>query len=303
MSSSARATLIGASALLLWGTLAILTIGTGAVPPFQLVAMAFSLGSLIAVVNWLWRGQAILPRLKQPPGAWLLGVAGLFGYHFFYFLALRLAPPLEANLLNYLWPLLIVLFAALLPGEVLRPRHLLGGLAGLAGAALLIVKGGAVRFEGRYLLGYGAALACGVIWAGYSVLNRRYRQVPSDAVGGFCAATALLALLCHLAFERTVWPEGWQWAAVLAMGLGPVGAAFFVWDLGCKHGNLRALGAMAYGVPLLSNGLLIAFGRGALSWRVAAAAALIIGGAALGAGDLIRRRRRTGGESGPPAAA
>ncbi|OIR07956.1 aromatic amino acid exporter YddG [mine drainage metagenome] len=303
MFSSARATLIGALALLLWGTLAILTLWSGAVPPFQLVAMAFSLGFLIALVNWLVRGQAIWPRLKQPVGAWLLGVAGLFGYHFFYFLALRLAPPLEANLLNYLWPLLIVLFAALLPGEVLRPRHLLGALAGLAGAALLIVKSGGVRFEGRYALGYGAALACGVIWAGYSVLNRRYREVPSDAVGGFCAATALLALACHLAFEKTVWPEGWQWAAVLAMGLGPVGAAFFVWDLGCKHGNLRALGAMAYGVPLLSNGLLIAFGRGVLSWRVAAAAALIIGGAALGAGDLVRRRRRTGGESGPPAAA
>ncbi len=303
MFSSARATLIGALALLLWGTLAILTLWSGAVPPFQLVAMAFSLGFLIALVNWLVRGQAIWPRLKQPAGAWLLGVAGLFGYHFFYFLALRLAPPLEANLLNYLWPLLIVLFAALLPGEVLRPRHLLGALAGLAGAALLIVKSGGVRFEGRYALGYGAALACGVIWAGYSVLNRRYREVPSDAVGGFCAATALLALACHLAFEKTVWPEGWQWAAVLAMGLGPVGAAFFVWDLGCKHGNLRALGAMAYGVPLLSNGLLIAFGRGVLSWRVAAAAALIIGGAALGAGDLVRRRRRTGGESGPPAAA
>jgi len=288
---SSRATMIGATALLLWSTLAILTSWTGQVPPFQLVAMAFAMGSLIALVNWTVKGQAILPRLKQPLGAWVLGVAGLFGYHFFYFLALRLAPPLEANLLNYLWPLLIVLFSALLPGEHLHFRHIAGALAGMGGAVLLITKSGGASFDPRYLLGYGAAVACGVIWAGYSVLNRRYKQVPSDAVGGFCAATALLALVCHLAFEQTVWPEGWQWLAVLALGTGPVGVAFFVWDHGCKHGNIRALGAMAYAVPLLSNGLLIVFGRGDLTLRVAGAAALIIGGAILGTGDLISWRR------------
>ncbi|HVI50734.1 MAG TPA: EamA family transporter [Candidatus Sulfotelmatobacter sp.] len=292
MSASPRATMIGASALVLWSTLAVMTAWTGKVPPFQLVAMSFAIGSVIAVINWTIRGQAILPRLKQPAGAWALGVAGLFGYHFFYFLALRLAPPLEANLLNYLWPLLIVLFSALLPGEKLLPRHIAGTLAGMGGAVLLITKSGGASFDSRYALGYGSAALCGVIWGAYSVLNRRYKDVPSDAVGGFCAATAVLALLCHLAFEQTVWPEGWQWLAVLVLGTGPVGVAFFVWDHGCKHGNIRALGAMAYGVPLLSNGLLIAFGQGELTWRVIGAALLIIGGAALGAGDLLSFRKK-----------
>lgn len=294
MESAARATMIGAVALLLWSTLALLTALAGPIPPFQLVAMAFALASLIALVNWTVRGQAILPKLRQPLGAWALGVVGLFGYHFFYFLALQWAPPLEANLLNYLWPLLIVLFSTFLPGERLRPRHLLGAAAGMGGAVLLIAKGGGIGFDPRYLVGYGAAIACGVIWSAYSVLNRRYKDVPSDAVGGFCAATALLALLCHLGFEQTVWPAGWeQWLAVLVLGLGPVGAAFFVWDYGCKHGHIRALGAMAYGVPLISNGLLIVFGRGELTWRVVVAGLLIIGGAALGAGDLVRFKRRT----------
>jgi drug/metabolite transporter (DMT)-like permease len=218
-------------------------------------------------------------------------VAGLFGYHFFYFVALRLAPPVEANLLNYLWPLLIVLFSALLPGARLAPRHILGATAGLAGAAILIAGQGAV-FESRFALGYAAAVACGVIWSAYSVLNRRYRDVPSDAVGGFCAATAVLALVCHLALEPTVVPHGWQWAAMAALGLGPVGAAFYAWDFGCKHGDIRALGTLAYAVPLVSNGLLIASGRGMLDWRVAAALALIVGGAAIGAGDLWRGRGR-----------
>lgn len=288
--ASPRATAIGALAIVMWSTLALLTAESGVVPPFQLVALAFGIAAATSMVFWLARGRNPLRVLRQPAGAWALGVAGLFGYHFFYFLALRQAPPLQANLLNYLWPLLIVLFSAFLPGEHLRPRHVLGGLAGMSGAALLVMQGGEAGFRSEHALGYAAAAACAVVWAGYSVLNRRFREVPTDAVGGFCAATAVLALLCHLAFEVTAWPAGWQWGAVLGLGLGPVGAAFFVWDYGVKHGNIRALGVLSYATPLLSTALLIAFGRGVLSASVAVAALLIIGGAVIGAGDVFRRQ-------------
>ncbi|HVO14667.1 MAG TPA: DMT family transporter [Alphaproteobacteria bacterium] len=274
----------------MWATLALLTTLTGAVPPFQLVAMAFAVAFLLALVGWVARGRSILSVLRQPPPVWALGVAGLFGYHFFYFLALRQAPAVEASLINYLWPLLIVLFSALLPGERLRWFHVLGAAAGLVGTALLIAGGGAAGFAAAHWLGYLAAFACAFVWSGYSVLSRRFGQVPTDAVGGFCGATAVLAALCHLLFETTVWPVGAEWLAVLALGMGPVGAAFFVWDHGVKHGDIRALGAFAYAAPLLSTVLLIAFGRGAPSWRIAAACVLITGGAALAAGDLLRRR-------------
>lgn len=288
--SSPRATAIGALAIVMWSTLALLTAESGVVPPFQLVAMAFGIAAATALVVWLARGRNPLQVLRQPVGAWVLGVGGLFGYHFFYFLALRQAPPLQANLLNYLWPLLIVLFSAFLPGERLRPRHVLGGVAGMCGAALLVIQGGDAGLRAEHALGYGAAAIGAVVWAGYSVLNRRFRSVPTDAVGGFCAATAVLALLCHLTFETTAWPAGWQWGAVLGLGLGPVGAAFFVWDYGVKHGNIRALGVLSYATPLLSTGLLILFGRGVLSAGVAVAALLIIGGAVIGAGDVFRRQ-------------
>lgn len=286
----ARATLVGGSAVLMWAALALLTTLTGAVPPFQLVAMAFAIAFLLALGSWVARGRPIRAVLRQPLAVWALGVGGLFGYHFFYFLALRQAPAVEASLINYLWPLLIVLFSALLPGERLRWFHVLGAAAGLAGTVLLIAGGGAAGFAAAHWLGYLAAFACAFVWAGYSVLSRRFGQVPTDAVGGFCGATAVLAALCHLLFETTVWPAGAQWLAVLALGVGPVGAAFFVWDHGVKHGDIRALGAFAYAAPLLSTILLIAFGRGAPSWRIAAACVLITGGAALAAGDLLRRR-------------
>lgn len=282
-----RATLVGASAVLMWATLALLTTLAGPLPPFQLVAMAFAIAFVIGIAWPVARGRPPLAALGQPWPVWLLGVGGLFGFHLLFFLALQLAPPVEANLINYSWPLLIVLFSALLPGERLRAWHVGGAAMGLAGAVLLL-SGHGVALEGRHALGYAAALASAVTWAGYSVLSRRVGAVPTEAVAGFCGATAALAFLCHLAFERTVWPEGGGWLAVAALGLGPVGLAFFVWDHGVKHGDIRALGAFAYAAPLLSTLLLLAAGAGAADWRVAAACLLIVGGAVLAARDLFR---------------
>jgi drug/metabolite transporter (DMT)-like permease len=291
-----RATLIGGVAVLLWATLALLTTATGPVPPFQLVALTFAVAFLLAAGKWtveiLAGDRSVLDRLRQPPAVWLLGVGGLFGYHFFYFLALGNAPAVDASLIAYLWPLLIVVFSALLPGERLRWFHLLGAAAGLVGAALLVLHkagGSGLAMRSEFALGYLAALACALTWSGYSVLSRRFGRVPTDVVGGFCGATAVLGLLCHMAFEETRWPEGIGWLAVLGLGLGPVGAAFFVWDHGVKHGDIKALGAFSYAAPLLSTVLLIAFGRAEASWTVAAACLLIVGGAVLASRDVWRR--------------
>lgn len=288
-----RATLIGGIAVLLWATLALLTTATQPVPPFQLVALTFAIAFLLALGKWLAAqlngGPPVLSHLRQPLRVWLVGVGGLFGYHFFYFTALAHAPAVDASLIAYLWPLFTVLFSALLPGERLRWWHVAGSLAGLAGAALLVTRGGGLSIDPRYLIGYLAAFACALTWPAYSLLSRRLGQVPSNAVGGFCGATALLGLACHLLLEETRWPDGAGWLAVLALGLGPVGAAFFVWDHGVKRGDIRALGAFAYAGPLLSTLLLIGFGRAEASALLAVSCALIVGGAMLAARDMWRR--------------
>jgi len=286
-----RATAIGASAILIWSSLALLASSVGAIPPFQLVAMAFTLAFAVGVAGSLALGRDPIGPLRQPLRVWLIGIVGLFGYHLFYFLSLRLAPPIEANLLNYLWPLLIVLFSALLPGERLTRAHLLGALAGLLGTALLVTGGQGVAVRAEAVPGYLAAVACAVIWAGYTVLSRRFGSVPTEAVGGFCLATAVLALLCHLSFETTVVPRGWEWAAIAAMGIGPVGGAFFIWDHGVKHGDIQALGTLAYATPLLSTALLILAGRAESTWVVWLACALIISGALIASHSLLRPRK------------
>lgn len=284
------ATLAGGTAVLLWALLALFTTWASGIPPFQLVSLCFTVAALIGFGVIARKGRAGWQSLRQPAGAWALGSFGLFGYHFFYFMALGNAPAVEASLIAYLWPLLIVVFSALLPGERLRWFHVTGALLGLAGAGLLVTKGQGLAFDTRYGLGYLAAVACALTWSIYSVANRRFGSVPTDTVAGFCAAAALLGFISHALFETWVMPTATQWGAILLLGLGPVGAAFFVWDYGTKHGHIQALGALAYGAPLLSTLLLIAFGQAEATWSVALACGLIVGGALLASLELLRRR-------------
>lgn len=282
-----RATLFGFAAILMWSLLALLTVASGTVPPFQLAALTFTMGGAIGAV-WVTRSGS-WRALRQKPQVWLLGVGGLFGYHALYFLALRLAPPAEAGLLNYFWPLLIVLFSGLLPGEHLRWHSIAGGLLGLAGTVILFLgKGIAPALE--YVAGYSAAFCAAFVWAGYSVLSRRFVGVPTAAVAGFCLATAALAALCHLAFETTVWPaNAGQWLAVAALGIGPVGIAFYVWDIGVKRGDIRLLGVASYAAPLLSTFFLVLAGFAEASVTLWFSALLIAGGGLLAAKDMLRR--------------
>jgi drug/metabolite transporter (DMT)-like permease len=283
------ATLIGLTAILMWSLLSVLTVATGKIPAFQLAAMTFAIGAAVALASFLFRPSAF-GALKQPLVAWVVGVGGLFGYHALYFLALRFAPPAEAGLLNYLWPLLIVLFSSLLPGERLAPHHIIGALLGLAGTVLLLV-GNLGGFAPGQVPGLAAAFVAAFVWAAYSVMSRKLKAVPTDAVAGFCLATALLAALVHLMVETTVWPETLgQWLAIIALGVGPVGAAFFVWDIGMKRGDIRVLGAASYATPLLSTLFLILAGFAQATATIAIAAVLIAGGGLIAAKDMVLRK-------------
>jgi drug/metabolite transporter (DMT)-like permease len=273
------ATATGFAAILLWSLLALFTAASGSVPPFQLAATTFLVGGLVGVASWIARPWGIM-ALRQKPVVWALGIGGLFGYHALYFAALRLAPPAEAGLIAYLWPILIVLFSAFLPGERLQATHVAGALFGFAGVVVLIAGRGSLDVRTEFLPGYLCAFACAFVWAGYSVLSRRFRDVPTDAVTGFCIATAALSLACHLLFETTIWPaQASQWLAILALGIGPVGAAFYVWDIGMKRGDIRLLGVASYASPILSTLILVLAGYAEATLALALACGLIVAGA------------------------
>ncbi len=273
MNHTATSTLYALGAIALWATLATLGVALSHVPPFLLTGLALLLGSLPA---WpLWR------QWRIPPGTLLLGVYGLFGFHFLLFVALRMAPAVEANLVNYLWPLFIVVLAPLfLPAVALRPVHVVAALVGFAGAALAIVGGR--ELQGDFAWGYLPALGSAFIWASYSLLTKRVAHFPTAAIGLFGVVSGLLSLVCHVALEPAATLSVRDWSLIAVMGLGPLGAAFFLWDKALKGGDPRVIGILSYLTPLASTVLLVLVtGRQFTGW-VLAAAALIVGAAVLG---------------------
>jgi len=282
-----KATAIGFSAVALWSLLAVFTVASAPVPPFLLTALTFAIGGGVGLI-WLAARGGLGALRDVPIGAYAFGTAGLFGYHFLYFSALRMAPAAEAGLICYLWPLFIVLGSGLLPGESLKTGHVAGALLAFAGAALILLSRGNTGAD-LPVAGLVLAFLCALAWAGYSVLSRRLGAVPTGTVTVYCLATAALSVPAHLLFEETVWPatQG-GWLAVLALGLGPVGAAFFTWDVGMKKGDIQLLGVASYAAPLLSTLALIAAGRAEATPLLLVAALMITGGAAIAARASLR---------------
>ncbi|MDH5222938.1 MAG: EamA family transporter [Betaproteobacteria bacterium] len=277
------ATLAGAAAVLLWSTLALVTSGATRIPPLQLLFLTFAIASVLGLAWAAVRRVKLLAATRAHRGALLLAVAALGGYHFFYFVALARAPVVDASLIAYLWPLLIVVFAAAFGGARVNRWHAAGIALGLAGAWLIIASRDALAFSSAYALGHGAALGCAFVWSGYSVANRRYADAPTGLVALACVAVALFALVGHVLFETTALPSSREWTAILLLGAGPAGAAFFLWDHGTKHGSLPLLGALSYAAPVLSTSLLVAFGEAAATWQLAASCLLVTAGAGLAA--------------------
>lgn len=280
-STTASATAIGVIAVILWSCLALLTTLTDGIPPFELLALSFGVAFLASLLVLGRQGLAGFKSWRQPLPVWAVGFVGIFAYHALYFFALKAAPAAEASLIAYLWPLLIVLLAALLAGNRLRWRQVLGALLGLAGTAFILLQREQSAVAAMPVAGYLAALGCALVWSSYSVVNRRFSEVPSSIIGGICGLVALAGLVCHLVFETTVRPDFSQWAAIVGLGLGPVGLAFFAWDHATKHGSLPTLGALSYLAPLISTLLLIAVGRSHASVLLIVPALLIIAGAVI----------------------
>ncbi|MBV1733149.1 MAG: DMT family transporter [Hydrogenophaga sp.] len=269
--------LLALGAIVLWASLAALGVSLTHVPPFLLTGLALLIGSVIALPlsRFDWR------QWRIPTSTLVLGVYGLFGYHFLFFIALRHAPPVQANLVNYLWPLGIVVMAPLfLPGVSLTARHVLATLIGFAGAVLAILGRGGTG-EAVWAWGYIPALGSAFIWASYSLLTKRVRAFPTAAIGSFALISGLLSLLCHAWLEPATALSARDWGLITLLGVGPLGGAFFLWDAALKRGDARQIGVLSFLTPLLSTLTLLWVRGEAPSASVVLAAVMIIGAAVM----------------------
>lgn len=280
ISMSSTATILALTTIALWSFLAYLGASLSNVPPFLLVGIALCISGIVGAARFrLWR---------VPLKTLVMGVGGIFGYNFLYFFALRNAPAIEASLINYLWPLLIVILSpVLLSGYALRPYHLIGAVSGLIGAGL-IVTGGRFNLDMANLAGYMFAAGAALTWACYSLLTKKAPPFSSAAVGGFCLISGILSLGIHFLMEPAYTPAARDWLFLILLGTGPLGAAFFTWDAAMKKGDPRIIGSLSYLTPLTSTLVLVVLGGYEFKLVTALAMVLIVFGAVVGSLDMIR---------------
>ncbi|MBS9779347.1 MAG: EamA family transporter [Moraxellaceae bacterium] len=285
------ATGIGFIAILLWSSLALFTAISDGIPVFQLMALTFAIGATTNMIGITLKGEFSKEMFLSPPKAWLLSVGGIYLYHFFYFEGIFNAPPEQSSLINYLWPLFIVLFSAFLPKGKLHWYTILGAVVSFWGvvALLMLKEGGNFQLDTKYLLGYLFAFGASITWGIYSVANRLFAHISSSAVVGYCYWVALFGLLTHFATgEQWVSPSNSQWVGIVCLGLAPVGLSFLVWDFGTKRGNIQLLGILSYFAPLLSTILLIIFTPAKLTTAVVVGCGGIVLGAIIAVFPSIR---------------
>jgi len=274
-----RADLLALGAIVLWASLATLATALSSIPPLLLTGIGLIIGSLISLPLSGFK----LSAWKIPFKTLLVGVYGLFGYHLMLFIALQSAPAVEANLVNYLWPLLIILLAPLFTKSLkLGARHIIAASAGFLGAAIAIISNGQAGLSSDFQTGYLFALAAAIIWATYSLTTTKLPAFPTSAIGLFGLVAGLMAIGAHFLLEEPAVISASSWWLLVLLGLGPLGASFYFWDAALKIGDPRRIGLLAFLTPLLSTVMLVLVSGRVLSWQLAIATALIVGGAALG---------------------
>lgn len=269
---------MGFLAIFSWGLLALLGNLTKALPAFQLLFICFSISFIILLVKRAATKQPLLTPPKLSKKQIIIGVTGLFGFHFCYFMALKYGPLIEVSLIVYLWPLLLGVFVAT-PGS--KFNAIGGGLLGFLGTLSLITDGSGLSINSEYYLGYFFAGCCAVLWSSYSYLMSKFNSHVDD-IGWLSLIVAILALCAHFHFETSVINlSASQWLGAILLGLGPVGGAFYLWDYGLKFGNRTLLASLSFLTPVISTFILILAAQAPFSWSVLIALALILIGAAV----------------------
>jgi drug/metabolite transporter (DMT)-like permease len=267
--------------LLLWSFSAVCAAVLKTLPSFQVLTITFFCGFLYCAIRIMltkkWR------ELKQPWYVWAIGILGIGGQQILYIFSFKYAPPIQADLIIYTWPIMVVLLLQFIKKLKNFRRALLSTFLGFCGVVLLFLSDPSDigEINSGVLLGYGMAFMCAVFWSLYTVLSKNFK-CPSEIVGFYGLYSAVICGILHFSLEETVMPSFVEWIVLAVMGVCITGLSYYLWDKGIKKGNFQLLSILSYTNPILSITWLAVFGLGEVHLITLVSACMIMIGAFLG---------------------
>ena len=286
-----RYSFLGYLSLIMWSFGAVFTALIKNLPVFQTLFLVFSISFLLIALKLTLTHTWY--RIKQPWFLWLIGIIGMFGNEYLFIAAFKHAPAVQVDLINYLWPIMVIVFSGLLPNETFKIKYVFAAFIGFYGVFILITNGEGIHgFHVEYWQGYCLAFLEAFVWTAYTLFARHYRTVPTEMVGMYYGVSALIACFFHFFTEPSVMPSLGQIGILCLMGLTTQGAAYLLWDIGVKQGHFKLLSLLSYGNPVLSVFFLVLFGLATANHAVILACLLVSSGAVIGGIEWKKNLKR-----------
>ncbi|CAA6806436.1 MAG: Permease of the drug/metabolite transporter (DMT) superfamily [uncultured Campylobacterales bacterium] len=258
MNISQKANILGILTIFIWSGTTIVMVMLKQLPVMQFLFCIMFLVSSTGIVILKFKKKSFRLVFDVPKTLIFICVFGILVNYLFYFLALQNAPAREVNLINYLWPLMIVIFVAFLPRGKFSIPHFIGALFGLSITFWIISKDG-INFEWKYLDGYIYVFLGAFTWSVYSVLLKLYDNISTFSVSLFSFIVGVISLVLHLIYETTYIPNLKELFFIFYMGIVNIGGGIYMWDYAMKRGNQSFLAMLSYSIPILSTLWLVIF--------------------------------------------
>ncbi|MFQ3306937.1 MAG: drug/metabolite transporter (DMT)-like permease [Candidatus Midichloriaceae bacterium] len=256
-------TLIGSLSLLFWAISATFVVTLKHIPTYEMLSFVFFIGLIFCILynstfnHW--------NKLKNhPPYIWICGIIGICGNEIFFVFSFKNAPAAHADLINYLWPILVILFTPLLPKEKFNVKYIISAVIAFIAVIILIIEQNDItsltEIKHEYLIGYLCAFCAALFWTVYTLVSKFYGKLTPEMIVVYCGFGFIISTSLHIYFENFVIPTAFDFLILFLMGVGTHCFAYFFWDLGIKKGDIKLLTILSYASPIISISILILLG-------------------------------------------
>jgi drug/metabolite transporter (DMT)-like permease len=182
-----------------------------------------------------------------------MGFLGVFVYHIFLYSSFALAPAGQVNVMNYLWPIFIVMLSIPILHEKFNYKTIIAIVLSFLGAIIALTKGNFTLFSGQYSLGYLLAAVGAFFYGLFCVLGKKVSYDKLSSMLVYFIAAAIFIIPTTAVVSSFVMPKSLTTIiSLLALGGLINSLTLVLWFKALKSGHTHKTANLVYIVPFLA---------------------------------------------------